>query len=310
MRLLLLAVFVTSIAVVATSIAVDGGGQASAGGPGPRNAVQVIIVDYPRGHVPDGVPAGGPAAERGTVLACTSGASTDQCNQFVYEGRHWETLPVEYWVNPSGDASGPACESAIVASAQTWEDDPGSSFDLTYRGTTDIGNSSLRNRMDGVNVVTWDNLRRYPGAIAVTSYWYYTSTGEVVETDMALNKALAWSASGAPNAYDCQNIVTHEFGHFLVLGELYDGDAQELTMYGYGSLGETKKSTLGVGDQLGIAAIYPVGGGPPPSATPTPTSGAEPTPTATSEPEPTATPTPDDGGPGFCPPGQARKGLC
>ncbi len=295
-RLLMIVFLLASIAGATAALALGAGGDAASAEALSRGAVQVIIVDYPRGHVPEGVPADGPASpDGGTAFACTSGAFSDQCDEFIYEGEHWESLPVEYWVNPSGHSSGPACVGAITASAQTWEGDPGSAFDFTYRGTTDIGNSSLRNRRDGVNVVTWDSLRRYPGAIAVTSYWYYQGTGEVVEADMALNRQMPWSATGAAGAYDCQNIATHEFGHFLVLGDLYDLDASELTMYGYGALGETKKRSLGLGDELGIAAIYPAGGTPPPTATPAP---------------PTPTPTPDDGGPGHCPPGWQKRGLC
>jgi hypothetical protein len=54
---------------------------------------------------------------------------------------------------------------------------------------------------------------------------------------------------------DLQNIATHEFGH-NGLADLKPLKDAELTMYYASSLGETKKRSLGVGDILGIQALY------------------------------------------------------
>ena len=62
--------------------------------------------------------------------------------------------------------------------------------------------------------------------------------------------------TGLSTAYDVQNIMTHEAGHWLMLLDLYQWRTQKLTMYGYGALGELQKRTLGVGDELGIDQIY------------------------------------------------------
>ena len=40
----------------------------------------------------------------------------------------------------------------------------------------------------------------------------------------------------------------HEAGHTLSLNDLYMDEACELTMYGYTSIGETKKQSLGLGE--------------------------------------------------------------
>jgi hypothetical protein len=71
--------------------------------------------------------------------------------------------------------------------------------------------------MDGNNDVTWDDLNRYQNPIAVTVFWYNTSTGVVVEADLINNRNFVWASDGSDGSYDVQNIDTHEFGHFLVL---------------------------------------------------------------------------------------------
>jgi hypothetical protein len=65
------------------------------------------------------------------------------------------------------------------------------------------------------------------------------------------------SAYTLTNAFDVQNIATHEAGHTLMLDDLYMDAANVLTMYGYGSYGETYAISLGTGDVSGIKVIYP-----------------------------------------------------
>ncbi len=249
---------------------VGSAGIAEAGGPGetgngtiPPGFTKVTFVHHAAGppeviveHGPNG--KGGPV--RGEANACTTGAGTDQCDSFKWDGQFWPGAAVTYNVNLENSGGGDTFRAAIQDGAQTWEDDPNSGFDFTFGGETGRKASSLRNRMDGYNDVTWDGLNKYQNPIAVAIFWYYTSTGEVVEADLINNKNFPWASDGDPNAYDVQNIDTHEFGHFLVLGDLYDGSESELTMYGYGARGETKKRFLGLGDQLGIRTIYPLAG--------------------------------------------------
>jgi hypothetical protein len=214
---------------------------------------EVIVERGPNGRGP---------IESGTANVCTVGADTDQCDSFIWDGQYWPSAAVTYNVNLNNSGNDGSFLAAIQASAQTWENDPDSGFDFTFGGQTGRRASSLRNRMDGNNDVTWDSLGRYQDPIAVTIFWYYTSTGEVVEADLINNSNYPWATGGDSSAFDVQNIDTHEFGHFLVLGDLYDPSERELTMYGYGAKGETKKRDLGAGDRLGIQAIYPTIGPP------------------------------------------------
>ena len=75
---------------------------------------------------------------------------------------------------------------------------------------------------------------------------------------MVFNDAFTWSkdASGSTTEMDFENIATHELGHAVGLGDLYDDKCSEMTMYGYASYGETNKRSLEDGDIAGIRALY------------------------------------------------------
>ena len=61
----------------------------------------------------------------------------------------------------------------------------------------------------------------------------------------------------SPQAYDVQNIATHEFGHWVGLEDLYDEADGDLTMYGFSAGGEIKKRSLGTGDITGKNELAP-----------------------------------------------------
>lgn len=127
---------------------------------------------------------------------------------------------------------------------------------FVYGGTTTAKNA----RFDGVNAVFWGRLS--PWTIGVTYVWYYTSTGLVAEVDTVFNKRYPWAifpdgaeCQSSPDAYDLQDIATHEFGHWIGLDDLYNTADTDLTMYGFGAGGELKKRTLGTGDFNGAANV-------------------------------------------------------
>lgn len=106
----------------------------------------------------------------------------------------------------------------------------------------------------------------FPNAIAVTRIWYGRDKHSV-EVDTAMNADLPWiqdAVEGEPDGqtsteghYDVQDIMTHEAGHWLMLGELYTKAASEQTMYGYGSTGELKARSLESGYTAGLRKICP-----------------------------------------------------
>jgi len=161
---------------------------------------------------------------------------------------HWYTT-AKYYINPSNKYGLPkdAVISAIISSANAWDDQ--TSFQVfEYMGTT----SRSAGRYDGYNVISWGSYRA--GVIAVTYIWQVG--GRIIETDTRLNTYYIWSLKGEAGKMDVQNIMTHEFGHWCGLDDLYDDVDYWLTMYGYASYGETYKRTLGKGDILGLRTVY------------------------------------------------------
>ena len=198
-----------------------------------------------------------------------------------YGGRKWPgscpTMDYEIYENTS-DCTGEG--AAIQAAASTWTNVSGSCFAFNYAGATTRSAPTY----DGHNVLRWGSTG---GSIATNYFWY--SGGNLLESDIVFNDSYNWSAdpSCPPDRMDVQNIASHELGHSLQLVDLYQSCNSDLTMYGYGAYGETKKRTLDPSDEDGIRYIYP-DGSPPNTPTPTPTITQTPTPTPT----PTATPTP------------------
>lgn len=192
---------------------------------------------------------------------------------YSYSGYRWATasLPVQYWYNPAGSPVATA-EAGVVASFQTWEDDPFSSIAYAFQGTTAVAPGVKASFPDYRNVVGWADLSAiYPNAIAVTIIWSQRGTKLVSDVDTAFNTSgLAWvqaDISTDPNTTqlpdtagydaDVQAIMTHEAGHWLVLNDLYNGSASEQTMYGYAADRELKKRSLEAGDIAGVRKAYP-----------------------------------------------------
>lgn len=187
----------------------------------------------------------------------------DQINDFKYNGIHWlgMTPIIHYKINPINDESlsDKQVISVMDVAFQEWmnhNSNDGKYIRFFDDGITNIETSANPSR-DYTNTVSFEPLNTaYPNAIAVTFYWYNRSTKGLLETDTIFNSDLPWAINGDSNSYDLQNIATHEFGHWLVLGDLYSQRDSALTMYGYGGLGEIIKSTLGKGDISGINKIY------------------------------------------------------
>ena len=160
----------------------------------------------------------------------------------------WYTT-ANYYVNPSNRDSLSTSQvvNTITTSENTWDKE--THFQVfSYSGTT----TRSAGKRDGYNVVSWGSYRK--GVIAVTYLW--SIGGQLIETDTRLNTFYGWSLSGEPGKMDVQNIMTHEFGHWCGLNDLYADPDYWLTMYGHSNYGVTYQRTLGLGDILGLQAVY------------------------------------------------------
>lgn len=214
-----------------------------------------VFVHYPHGF--DAKPA------RPGSGACPD-AST--CADFKLTRLAWDQTTasggVHYVIDPAGSGLADTdIATAVANSFNAWNaaslaESDGRSIAFASDGFSAVGDP---NTFDALNSVTWADLTSsYPNAIAVTFAWHYQGSREIIQADTIFNNAAGfeWSATGASTAYDLQNIGTHEFGHWLQLGDLYSSRDSELTMYGYGTKGEIKKQTLGLGDTLGVQKLY------------------------------------------------------
>ena len=185
-----------------------------------------------------------------TYIGVSGTPGTDTYDEFQYTGIHWPSgTTVTYSVNTKGAPVGAL--QAVKAAFETW--DAAVSIELFNDNVATASNKAVGNRYDGANVISWGRLK--PGIIAQTTTWY-NRANQIVEVGMVFNTYYRWSIGPVNNAFDVQNIATHEAGHTLMLLDLYDIAASQLTMYGYGDYGQTYAQTLGTGDTSGINYIY------------------------------------------------------
>lgn len=188
------------------------------------------------------------------------GGTAESCFTFLSNGAKWRT--VEPWVvNPTNNNG---LSSAFVVSnlddnITKWEIAAGADV-LGIGSTTSLVLSADTSSPDAVNEVYFGDIAS-PGAIAVTIVWGYFSgppqLRELIEWDMVFDETdYSWSSSGEAGTMDFENIATHELGHSVGLGDLYDSVCSEQTMYGFADLGETKKRSLETGDVNGMSRLY------------------------------------------------------
>jgi Cys-rich repeat protein len=162
-------------------------------------------------------------------------------------------IPVPWYLHQRGsdDVGIDVTEREVIASFDNWQNVDCCYIAFDYRGRTSMtaGSSS------GSNVVSWSESGwgwdSY--AIAVTQAWF--GSGTIEEADIDCNGAyMNWNTTGS-GGMDIQSILTHEIGHFLGLGDLYDAGHSSSTMYGvYG--GGTGPRSLADDDIEGCRYLY------------------------------------------------------
>jgi hypothetical protein len=194
--------------------------------------------------------------------------------------------------------SAPAVDGTAldIQVAPSLDDPPAASFD---------GQSSLIFRRDSwckatdpAGTCSYD-----PSALALTSVFARTSTGEILDADIEVNAvlftwgdvelaALGGTTTAAAGKQDLQNALTHEMGHFIGLDHtcalpgqprgvdnlgnpVPDCDSapeavRETTMFPSAEPGDVSKRTLAPDDEQAARDIYPAAPGAAPAACPAP----------------------------------------
>ncbi|MEM4982583.1 MAG: matrixin family metalloprotease [Candidatus Bathyarchaeia archaeon] len=197
---------------------------------------------------------------------------SEETGYYKLIGAKWQTFPVNLEVNPSSSGlSQDFVIKAIGMAAEEWDSGAYSQLEgiawygvapdlfndiiaITDKGYDDLAWTS--DKLDGCNTIVWGN---YPtgGVIAVTILWYNKATKTIIEFDIVLDTDYEWdNATQGLTVMDLQNIVTHELGHGIGLGDVYQSTAYQETMYGYSYAGETSKRDLYIGDKKGITKLY------------------------------------------------------
>lgn len=182
----------------------------------------------------------------------TAIASSEVLVPFSFSGNSWPHPPapnIHFRINENTeDCSGEGI--AVQKAAATWSA-AGASFTFTYDGAS----VATTYKANGINEIMWGSLSA--GTLAVTCIWYNPATSIIFETDMEFNDNYNWStaATCAPGYYDVESIALHEFGHFLMLNDLYNTADRDKVMCGYGVSGSTKRA-LHPDDISGIISIY------------------------------------------------------
>lgn len=189
-----------------------------------------------------------------------NGNGEEESTCYAFLGAKWKDLPVDYVIDPDNPdgLSQNFVTNAISAGAEEWGSH--TSADLFGSYTIDHSATWDDDSPDGRNEMVFGD---YPqsGVIAVTIIWGYfrgrPSNRRIVEFDILFDTDFAWGdATKDPTVMDLQNIATHELGHGVGLGDLYNTACVEETMYGYSWEGDTQKRDLNAGDIIGIQELY------------------------------------------------------
>ncbi len=190
------------------------------------------------------------------------------CYSYIAKGAKWRS--VEPWTFDSTqnleNLNPTTLKNNMEADIAKWEDATDGTVDnilgveILGQGFVGTVSETLGKSLDDKNEVEFASIDN-PGAIAVTYIWGIfggpTFQRELVEWDQVYDGTdFNWSMTGEDSKMDFENIATHELGHSVGMGDLYNSQCSEQTMYGYADYGETNKRSLESGDIRGIDLLY------------------------------------------------------
>ncbi|MBN2317379.1 MAG: matrixin family metalloprotease [Sedimentisphaerales bacterium] len=187
-----------------------------------------------------------------------------ECYDFMGKGVKWQDLGIVCLVDPTNSKLGEEeVLDAMYEGAAEWEEWTSATlfgFENWHTSDNLSWDGDPGDEPDGVNELVFAD---YPqdGVIAVTVVWGYfsgpPSLREIFEFDILFDTDWPWGVSeGGDGVMDVCNIATHEIGHGLGLGDVYEDACSEVTMYGYSDSGDIIKRDLEEPDKIAIQELY------------------------------------------------------
>lgn len=198
--------------------------------------------------------------ESDPAVSSETGDAASNCATFLARGTIWKGTPEPFSVgyfNPFG-INAQEWEAAIEEAMCTWQ----SELNVQVFGQNNaarLADGPDYNGPDGKNEIQSAFIAD-SGVLAATTIWGVFDGPEadryILESDLTFNEQNRFTLDGDANSYSIKNILTHELGHWIGLGDIYDVSCKDATMYGYASKGETKKVSLSKIDSDAIRELY------------------------------------------------------
>ena len=187
----------------------------------------------------------------------------------------WNQRCVPYWIRRNDPVLDESMEGLVTESFATWSDRLAcTDIELLFVGYTDAAggfDASEPDAQQNVILATRDETERNlyfggdDGILAITITSFAVETGEIFDSDIILNSAqnrfgvieAASQCRFREQAFDIQNTLVHEVGHFLGFEHVPNQDA---TMFAVANVCETSKRDLDTDDIDGVCTVYPTGG--------------------------------------------------
>ncbi len=126
-------------------------------------------------------------------------------------------------------------------------------FAFSYAGSTSSARSG-----NGVNEVWWGDTGM-AGTLAVARVSFYERDGnadgffDLIEADVVFSSGESAWGDGMSGTFDVRSVATHEFGHWLSLGDLYGSADSHKVMFGRIAPGQLLSSAVVVGGEEAVS---------------------------------------------------------